>query len=35
MREEMITLVRYRMEEAFESLEEAGILLKEGKNRGQ
>ena len=31
MKEEMSALIQYRMKEAFETLEEAQILLKEGR----
>ncbi|OIP36388.1 hypothetical protein AUJ95_09440 [Candidatus Desantisbacteria bacterium CG2_30_40_21] len=34
MREEITALARYRLQEAYESLEEADILLKEKKTRG-
>ena len=34
MKEEIAALVQYRLQEATESLEEAEILLREGKTRG-
>lgn len=34
MKKEIDSIVRYRIQEAFDSLEEAKILLKEGKIRG-
>jgi uncharacterized protein (UPF0332 family) len=34
VKKEMLELIQYRMKEAFETLEEAQILLKENKTRG-
>jgi len=34
MKKEILELIHYRMKEAFETLEEAQILLKEDKTRG-